>query len=199
MVRPARPLILLGAASLLTVAVVAGALLLRDARDPTPLERARELRAVEPYDVGDSVHFARWLGPKDQGDAAVVQAQYTDAAEELGFELVVVVDGSTARDVFETERDELAAWEEEVQEINTFAHSEYCARRGLRVRCVGFLPKAPLFVRSYGSAEEDDTERELDVLLLLRTARKHWYRVFDRRLASHGAPELRCQPGRYAC
>ena len=155
-------------------------LLSRGVEPPSLEERALELRSVEPYAFGREVRFARWAGPVMFGEGAVIDAKYEGPWKVGGFEMTVVPSAEQARAMFEDELRVLRDLDE-VQQINTFAGSEHCAKVTRSIFCIGHHgPHAsiPVFFKSR-TAGIDASDDGMDALGLLRTARKHWCRIFD--------------------
>lgn len=155
----------------IAVLVVIAILVLRPDDEPTLLEQARELRSIDPYPFG-KLEFAGWSGPESSPARATITATYD--AEGAHFVMTVTQEAADAHGQFVEGRDELAGWDE-VQQINTFAESEYCAQRKKVVRCLAYVPDEPVFVES--RVVLGDPLDDFDALGLLRTARKHWFRV----------------------
>lgn len=168
------------ASGLLVLAVVVAAFVVvrRDAPadEPTPLEHAHRLSTVSAMDLGppDPLRFSRWIGPTSGDSSATITAVYDRGGYR--FAMTVFADEDSAPTKFRATLEKLAG-RPEVQQINSFAGTEYCARSGSQVECVGVEPQARLFLSSEGPAARGELDEELDVLLLLRTARKHWFRV----------------------
>jgi hypothetical protein len=161
-------------------AMLAWPVITRRTAAPSLQERALDLRSVEPYAFGRDVRFVRWTGPVMFGEGVVIDAKYEGPWEVGGFEMTVVPSAEHARAMFEDELRVLLELDE-VQQINTFAGSEHCAKVERSIFCIGHHgPHAsiPVFFRSR-TAGIDASDDGMDAFGLLRTARKHWCRVFD--------------------
>lgn len=155
----------------IAVVVVIAILVLRPDDEPTLLEQARELRSIDPYPFG-KLEFSGWSGPESNAAGATITATY-DAAD-ASFVMTVTKGAAAAREEMLAAKRDLAQWDE-VQQINTYAPSEYCAQRKKVVRCLAYVPDEPVFVES--RVVLGDPLDDFDALGLLRTARKHWFRV----------------------
>ena len=160
------------------ICVIATPIVLLVATSPTPMERARELRSIDAVELSTrGPRFTEWVGPEKIVGGARLEARY---GEDHSFEIHVLADDGPAKAAFLSEMRELEGWDQEVQAINTFGgelnpgpRSEYCAREGEVIRCVGYVPDKPIFVSSEGPVGDDD----FTMLGLLRIAGKHWSRV----------------------
>lgn len=156
----------------LVVAVAVAAWTLVE-EDPTPVQQAQALHEIEPMDLA-GLRLDTW-----NVNGPMVHATYvSDEVHEAhsGFFTLTVWDSKeSARRWFEDVREALSD-ADEVQQINTFADVEYCASVAGGTRCVGWDGNRTFEGYTRGTG---DVGNEFDALGLIRTARKHWYRVYS--------------------
>ena len=146
---------------------------------PSALEmRARRLRSVEPYGVGKKISFDRWSGPVETGLGPSVSAHYSGLGSASGFSMIFAADQGGAKAAFGTGKEDMSGLDE-LQQIDAFP-SEFCAGRERTLLCIGYLGgDRNLYLASWARGiDPTDSDAGLDTLLLLRTARKHAFRVF---------------------
>ena len=154
------------------VAVVIIATIMWNVLDESTLAEQRDaFISADSIDIGGGPEFLRWETAPIVGGQADITAVYTG---QTGYDLHVFADPQRAEANFRDHVEAYSRWPE-VQEINTFADSERCfAARG-GTFCFGF--DGTRAFRSY--TREGADPDGLEALMLLRTARKHWYRFFN--------------------
>ena len=108
-------------------------------------------------------------------DGVILRARYEGEGSPAGFALRLWPNAREAQQWFRNKVQDLAR-REEVQEMNTFKGLEFCKQAHRVTRCFGWDQTRTFEGETTGVSGFDT---ELDALLLMRTARKHWYRVFD--------------------
>lgn len=140
-------------------AVVLGVVLVARA-DPTLEEQARALHEVKPYGL-EGRPLDSWTR-----DGLVLSAELGGEGR-AGFELRLWRMEDAAEDWFRERFDELIR--REVAETDVVEGREPCAREGGETVCVGFDAN-----RTFESRTTTDVT---EARMLVRIARKHWYRV----------------------
>lgn len=138
--------------------------------EPTLDDQVAALAAFESNDISPGPEFLRHeTAPVADGEYAALTAVYT---EDSGYDLHVFAEPDAARAEFRENLVDYARWPE-AQEVNTYDSSERCysARQG--TFCFGFDGTRALRSYTWETSDPDGME----ALLLLRTARKHWYGV----------------------
>lgn len=153
------------ALGLATVAVV-GAIAVTD-DEPTLDEQARKLFALDPL-VPEGYEIEAW----DRNGLAL-HARLRGQASLGSFTLMVWPTDAKARGWFDAEVERLAGRSSD--EANKFAGEEFCIEAGDGTRCVGYEGNRSFVGVTTAS---DGSNTKLDARLLMRTARKHWHRVF---------------------
>ena len=147
-------------AAVVGVAALVGFLATREG--PTLQEQAQQLHEVEPHELCCGWRLESW-----SRDGLVLEARYKGRGSAGWFKLRLWPTEAEAREWFDDSVAALAG-KEELQQINTFAGLEYCARIGKGMRCVGWHENRSLVAET---AHVDDLD--LGALVLIRTARKH--------------------------
>ena len=128
--------------------------------EPTLEEQARRLHAVEPYGL-EGLPLESWTR-----DGLVLRAELGGEGRAR-FELRLWPTENEAEDWFRERFDELIR--REVAETDVVEGREPCAREGMETVCVGFDGN-----RTFESRTTTDVT---EARMLVRIARKHWYRV----------------------
>lgn len=152
----------------LSVLVVAGVMAYNIADEDTLPEQIENLHLIKPYDL-KGLGLETW-----EVKGSTLHATYAGEGRSGWFSFRILETEDQARSWFAGARAALSD-EREVQEINTFANLEYCASVGRATRCIGWDGNRTFEAFTSGTG----FDRELDALLLTRTARKHWYRIYS--------------------
>lgn len=151
-------------AVVLAAAVVALLLVLRP--DPSLAEQARQLHAVEPY-APEGITLSRWTR-----EGVALTASFEGVGARGEFELALwATDEATLRQ-FGERVEELSG--EEVGDPGVLEGREPCFRDGRTSTCAGYDGYRTFVARA---VTLPGAQEELDARLLMRAARKHWYRV----------------------
>lgn len=153
----------------LSVVVGAGVVAYNITDEDTLSEQLRNLHKIEPVEL-EGLRLDTW-----DLNGSTLRATYDGVGRSNWFSLTVLPTEDQARSWFVGVRAALGD-KEEVQQINTFADIEYCASVGGGTRCIGWDGNRTFEGSTSGLG---DFDRELDALLLIRTARKHWYRIYS--------------------
>ena len=129
------------------------------------LEDARRLHDVEPMSFG-ALRLGRWTR-----DDLTLRAEYSGGREWFTIRLWPTSAG--AKDWFEDAVRGLAT-KKELGYMNGVSGVQYCHDLRGATRCVGYDENRTLVAES---ARSDDSQRAVNAGGLVRTARKHWYRV----------------------
>lgn len=164
--RSKRPRLWLVALTVAGVAAAGTAVALQE--DPSLEDQARQLLELDPL-VPEGFLLENWTS-----SGTWVRARFGGKAAPASFTLRLWGSESEARRWFADAVSSSAALEP-VQEMNTVEGEEHCVRLDGGTRCVGFEGNRSFVGATTGL---DNFETELDALLLMRTARKHWHRVF---------------------
>ena len=140
-------------------AVAVGAVLVARA-EPGLEEQARRLHGVEPYGL-EGLPLESWTR-----DGLVLRAELGGEGRAR-FELRLWPTEDAAEDWFRERFDELIR--REVADTDVVEGREPCAREGVETVCLGFDGN-----RTFESRTTTDVT---EARILVRTARKHWYRV----------------------
>lgn len=129
-------------------------------------EQAQQLHEVEPYAI-EGMTVTRWTR-----DGVALTASYEGGGARAEFELALWPTEEVAFRQFAQRVEELSG--EQVDDPDALEGREPCFRDGRTSTCVGY--------DGYRTFEAiattlPATEDELDARLLIRAARKHWYRV----------------------
>ena len=154
------------------VAVVAAGAIVWAVLDETTLAEQRDAYiSVDSIDIGKGPEFLRFETAPIVGGQADITAVYTAGT---GYDIHLFDEAKAAEATFRDDLDAYSRWPE-AQEVNTYDASERCfAARG-GTFCFGFDG-----TRSFRSYTWERTDPDgLEALMLLRTARKHWYRFFN--------------------
>lgn len=158
----------------ISVLVGAGVVAYNITDDDTLAEQLQNLLEIEPYEL-EGLRLDTW-----DLNGSTLHATYDGKGRSNWFSLTVLPTEDQARSWFVDAHAALSD-EEEVQQINTFVDIEYCASVGGATRCIGWDGNRTFegFTSGVGYFG-----RELDALGLIRTARKHWYRIYSRPVSS---------------
>ncbi|MDQ3981369.1 MAG: hypothetical protein M3271_01665 [Actinomycetota bacterium] len=140
-----------------------GAIVVAAQDDPTLPEQAQELLEIEPVGL-EGLTLDSWTR-----DGVVLQAEYVGEGAPAGFELRLWPTEDAAREWFVTRVEDLTG--DEVEKSDRVA-AELCVEP---TRCIGY-DGYRTFEGTITAADGGEGEL-LDARLLVRIARKHWYRV----------------------
>jgi hypothetical protein len=155
--------------TVLGMMVIIGAVVYRMVDKPTLSEQAEMLHDVRPNDMGQRLQLSDW---SRQG--TVLLATYESRRGVLNELTLSLWPDATQAERWFTQTVGRFRQQQIVQEINTFDGEESCVAVEATTRCVGYDGTRSFDGRTDGSS----FTRQLDALLLIRIARKHWYRVF---------------------
>lgn len=142
---------------------LAAALYARD--DPSLLDQAHRLYEVEPYTV-EGLTLRSWTR-----EGVVVRAAFEGDGIRATFELELWPSDAVAFEEFRRKAEDVTG-----DVVRDARGREPCARRGATTTCVAYDGYRTFEATATTSPLADE---ELDACLLIRTARKHWYRVMD--------------------
>lgn len=137
--------------------------------DLSPTEQAKALHEVSPHMPRKRAQLDKWLL-----DGSRLTATYEVEGSTLnGFELSVFENEDAAEEHYSALLEEISS-HDRVQESNASRGNEYCVEWSPGTRCIGWES-----LRVFESATDgSDSNRQIDAVVLLHIARKHWARVF---------------------
>ncbi len=154
----------LGVGAVVAVAGLAAALVARS--DPSLADQARQLHQIEPYTI-EGMTLRSWTR-----EGAKLRAAYDGEGVRDHFELTLWPTDESAFRWFRQQVEDLTGGE--IAGSSVLAGREPCFRQGSTSTCVGY-DGYRTFVAT--ARTRPGTTDELDARLLIRAARKHWYRV----------------------
>lgn len=156
----------------MAVALLVGAVVWSTLDEADTLTEQRDaLVSADAFGLDGGPEFLRFETAPVRSGRADVTAVYT---QQSGFDIHVFTDPQRAESEFNGHLKAYAP-RDEAQQINTYDASERCFAAEGGSFCFGF--DGTRAFRSY-TWERSDPDG-LEALMLLRTARKHWYRFFS--------------------